>query len=87
VNAQMPFGDLAGRELLLMAAIALVLATVSRLTKLQRTRSTEASRNAAERASSRAYLDRLLGPAQSRVSADEPPGAGDSPRAGMMRVR
>jgi len=46
---------LGGSELILVAAIALVMAAVSRLAGLERPRGNEAGR---------AYLDRLLGPAR-----------------------
>jgi hypothetical protein len=63
VNAQM-LGGLGWRELILMAAIVLLLASASRLTGFSKK-----SHHGAEQASSRAYLDRLLGPARSRISS------------------
>jgi Sec-independent protein translocase protein TatA len=60
-------------ELVLIAAITVLLVGVSRLTRLQPVRATgEGLSGTAERASARAYLDRLIGPAQSRVTASQP---------------
>lgn len=64
VNAQM-LGGLGWRELILMAAIVLLLAGADRLTGFSR----EGSQHRTEWASSRAYLDRLLGPARRRVGS------------------
>jgi len=64
LNSQM-LGGLGWRELILMAAIVLLLAGADRLTGFSR----EKSHRKAERASSRAYLDRLLGPARSRLGS------------------
>jgi hypothetical protein len=82
MDSQMLLGGLGGRELILIVAIALLLAGASRLTRLQRARSTEGTREGVDGASSRAYLDRLIGPARGRVSADAPPVEGSQPRIG-----
>jgi hypothetical protein len=54
-----------GSELILIAAITLMLVGVSRFMRLEPARSTAVSPSGVERASSRAYLDRLIGPARS----------------------
>jgi hypothetical protein len=77
-----PAGGLGGRELGLIAAIALLLAGVSRLKAFEWARSPGESHRGVEGAPSRAYLDRLLGPARSCVAALELPRAGSSLRTG-----
>jgi hypothetical protein len=56
-----------GGELVLMAAIVLLLDGVARLTRLPRRRSTAPAAEPVEDAPSRAYLERLLGP-ETRVA-------------------
>jgi hypothetical protein len=56
-------------ELILLAAIALLLMGVGRLAGPEPPRSTEDIRSS----DARDYLDRLLGPAQDPVTADKPP--------------
>jgi hypothetical protein len=53
-----------GSELILIAAITLLLVGVSRFMRLQPARAT--AQSGIERASARAYLDRLIGPARSQ---------------------
>lgn len=65
MSLEMLLGGLGGPELILIAAIVLLMAGVSRLTGTQQPPST---RPAAEEASARGYLDRLVGPAGSRVT-------------------
>jgi hypothetical protein len=54
-----------GRDLVVMAAIVLLLEGVARLTGLPRGRAAAPALEPAEGAPSRAYLERLLGPARS----------------------
>jgi len=79
-----PLGGLGGRELILIAAIAVLLVGVSRLAGLPRARPTAQSHHGVGGAQSRAYLDRLLGPARHHALADEPPetGLGRAPASG-----
>jgi hypothetical protein len=78
-----PASGLGGRELILIAAIALLFAGVSRLSGLEETRSIRES-HGVDGVRSRAYLDRLLGPARIRVSADELPRAATEARTGRV---
>jgi Sec-independent protein translocase protein TatA len=68
--SQVLLAGLGGPELALMAAIALVLVGVSRLAGFQRAGALAVSRNRADAASSRAYLDRLVGTAGGPAAAD-----------------
>jgi hypothetical protein len=63
----MVLGGFGGRELILMAAIALLLAATGRLASLQPAPSIAGGGDRTDDASSRAYLDRLLGPADSAL--------------------
>jgi hypothetical protein len=67
MSSQMLLGNLGGPELLLMAAIAVLLVGVSRLTRSQRIDSTGEKGGGAAAASSRAYIDRLVGAVQRPV--------------------
>jgi hypothetical protein len=67
MNPLMLPGGLGGRELILIAALVLLMVGVSRLTELQRARATVASHNGVDEPMARAYLDRLVGPASSRA--------------------
>ena len=63
MDAQM-LGGLGWRELVLVAAIVLLLVQTSLLTALRPTPATEGRRNGVGPEGSRDYVDRLLGPAR-----------------------
>jgi hypothetical protein len=67
MSLEMLLGGLGLRELILMAGIVLLMAGVSRLMGTQQPPSTSGDFDGAEEANARRYLDRLLGPAGSRV--------------------
>ena len=66
MNSQMLLGGLGGPELILIAAIVLLLALAGRI----RVSSRWQAPAGAERPPSRAYLDRLLGPARRPGAAE-----------------
>ncbi len=77
-----PAGGLGGRELILIVAITLLMAGVSRLPGFTR----EEACSGGGASSSRAYIDSLLGLAQRPVSAAEPTRSGTGPGR-LDRVR
>jgi hypothetical protein len=85
MNSQ-TLGGFGGPELILIAAIVLLLVGASLLPGLRPTGAMETSRDRVEEAASRAYLDRLLGLARRRVPADGLPGIGTQPRT-RPRIR
>jgi hypothetical protein len=66
MNSQMLLGGFGGPELILIAAIALLLAAASRFRGFSRA----PAQGGGERAGGRAYLDQLIGPARRPQAAD-----------------